>query len=166
VGIQRLGQLWIVTRYLPYTASLCPEPHQDSHVDKGTPEKVAEMGLFTRKDSKASLVDLPSGTSTKRTSTASSSAKSARNSVFSKKMPPPMPTNTMPKPPDPSVDPVAYLKSVYAVRERSRLVYEKAQRNQLRHFKVDMSKFPETATYVVSIIKVCDTIEFGRGMLT
>jgi hypothetical protein len=40
------------------------------------------------------------------------------------------------------------------VRERSHLVLEKAKKNQLRHFNVDMSKFQDTANYVVSIIKV------------
>jgi hypothetical protein len=33
------------------------------------------------------------------------------------------------------------------------LVLEKAKKNQLKHFTVDMSKFHDTATYVVSIIK-------------
>ena len=77
-----------------------------------------------------------------------------------------MPTNTIPKPPDPSVDPAAYLKSVYAVRERSRLVFEKARRNQLHHFRVDMTKFPDTAAYVVSIIKVCGMMESNMNLLT
>ena len=60
----------------------------------------------------------------------------------------------LPKAPDPNLDPAAYLRSIYAVRERSRLVMEKAKRNQLRHFQVDMSKFADTAKFVVSIIKV------------
>jgi len=47
------------------------------------------------------------------------------------------------------------LRSIYAVRERSRLVLEKAKTNQLKHFNVDMSKFQDTANYVVMIIKVC-----------
>ena len=32
----------------------------------------------------------------------------------------------------------------------------KAKQNELQHFKVDMSKFADVATYVVSIIKVRD----------
>jgi hypothetical protein len=59
----------------------------------------------------------------------------------------------MPRPPDPNVDPAAYLRSIYAVRERTKLVSEKAKRNQLKHFDVDMTKFGETAAYMVSIIK-------------
>ena len=60
----------------------------------------------------------------------------------------------MPKPPDPSLDPAAYLRSIYAVRERSRLVLQKAKKNQLTHFEVDPTKFKDTAGYVCSIIKV------------
>jgi hypothetical protein len=33
-------------------------------------------------------------------------------------------------------------------------VLELAKRNELKHFTVDMSKFKDTAQYVVSIIKV------------
>jgi hypothetical protein len=60
----------------------------------------------------------------------------------------------LPKAPDPTLDPAGYLRSIHAVRERTRLVHEKAKKNQLKHFTVDMSKFSDTAGYVVSIIKV------------
>jgi hypothetical protein len=69
-------------------------------------------------------------------------------------MVPQIPDVEIPPPPDPWQDPVAYLRSIHAVRERSRLVLEKAKRNQLKHFDVDMNKFADTASYVVSIIKV------------
>lgn len=65
-----------------------------------------------------------------------------------------LPDIPLPKAPDPNLDPAAYLRSIYAVRERTRLVMEKAMRNQLRHFHVDMTKFADTAKFVVSIIKV------------
>lgn len=65
-----------------------------------------------------------------------------------------IPDIPIPKAPDPNVDPAGYLRSIHAVRERSRFVMEKARRNQLRHFHVDMSKFADTAKFVVSIIKV------------
>lgn len=61
---------------------------------------------------------------------------------------------TLPNPPDPTTDPVAYLRSIWAVRARCQLVYQRAKRNQLAHFDVDGSKFGETANYLVSIIKV------------
>lgn len=60
----------------------------------------------------------------------------------------------LPKAPDPSLDPAGYLRSIHAVRERSKLVLEKAKKNQLKHFTVDMSKFGDVASFVVSIIKV------------
>jgi hypothetical protein len=65
-----------------------------------------------------------------------------------------IPHVSLPKAPDPNVDPAGYLRSIYSVRERSRIVMEKAQNDQLRHFNVDMTKFADTAKYVVSIIKV------------
>lgn len=68
-----------------------------------------------------------------------------------------VPNIPLPKAPDPNIDPAGYLRSIYAVRERSKLVLEKARRNQLRHFHVDMSKFHDTAKFVVSIIKVWAT---------
>lgn len=64
-----------------------------------------------------------------------------------------IPDVPLPKAPDPALDPAGYLRSIYAVRERSKLVLEKAKANQLKHFTVDMSKFQDTAGYVVSIIK-------------
>ena len=39
------------------------------------------------------------------------------------------------------------------MRDRAKVVFEKVKQNRLNHFDVDMSKFGETATYVVSIIK-------------
>ncbi|KAH7071353.1 hypothetical protein BKA63DRAFT_71343 [Paraphoma chrysanthemicola] len=59
----------------------------------------------------------------------------------------------LPKAPDPALDPAGYLRSIYAVRERTKLVLEKAKKNQLKHFTVDMSKFHDVASFVVSIIK-------------
>ncbi|KAL9105398.1 MAG: hypothetical protein Q9227_009416 [Pyrenula ochraceoflavens] len=64
-----------------------------------------------------------------------------------------MPDVPIPKAPDPALDPAAYLRSIYAVRQRSRLVMQNAKANQLNHFDVDLTKFKETAGYVVSIIK-------------
>lgn len=67
---------------------------------------------------------------------------------------PEIPQIPIPKAPDPNKDPVGYLRSIYAVRERCKFVLEKAKQDELKHFKVDMSKFPDVAKYVVSIIKV------------
>lgn len=65
-----------------------------------------------------------------------------------------MPEVDMPKAPDPELQPAQYLRSIYAVRERSRIILQKAKANQLNHFDVDLSKFQDTADYVISIIKV------------
>ena len=66
----------------------------------------------------------------------------------------------MPKAPDPTMDPAAYLRNICAVRERCSLILEKAKRNDLNHFEVDMSKFEDTAKFVVSIIKVWTDIAY------
>ena len=67
----------------------------------------------------------------------------------------PKPTMSIPGPPDPRVDPAAYLKSIHSVRERSAIVMQKASSNSLAHFDVNMDMFQHTAQYVVSMIKVC-----------
>ncbi|KAH8805763.1 hypothetical protein F5884DRAFT_678692 [Xylogone sp. PMI_703] len=66
---------------------------------------------------------------------------------------PTIPKVDLPKPPKPEVDPAGYLRSIDAVRERCAVVKEKAVRNKLNHFDVDMSKFKDAASFVVSIIK-------------
>ncbi|KAJ5360237.1 Protein of unknown function DUF1688 [Penicillium concentricum] len=112
------------------------------------------MGLFKRKDSKNSI-------QTEKDENDSFTANSARTSNTSLRSPgykgsgPPASIPELPiaRPPDPALDPAAYLRSIHAVRERSNIVLEKAKRNQLNHFDVDMSKFEATASYVVSIIK-------------
>ena len=70
-------------------------------------------------------------------------------------LPPIFPKIEMPRAPDPNVDPAGYLRSIGSVRERCKLVLEKAKRDELLHFNVDMSKFKDTTSFVVSIIKVC-----------
>lgn len=67
---------------------------------------------------------------------------------------PTIPSIELPPAPDPTEDRPAYLRSIYAVRARSKLILEAALKNQLNNFNVDMSKFSDVAEYVVSIIKV------------
>lgn len=67
---------------------------------------------------------------------------------------PPIVDVPIPKAPDPTTNPAAYLRSIHAVRERTRIVYDLAKKDQLKHFHVDMSKLSDTAQYVCSIIKV------------
>ena len=69
-----------------------------------------------------------------------------------------IPKMDLPKPPDPRLDPAGYLRSLPAVRERSRIVTDKALQNSLTHFDVDMQKFPDVVTFVAGIIKLgCST---------
>ncbi|KAF2153558.1 hypothetical protein K461DRAFT_224878 [Myriangium duriaei CBS 260.36] len=64
-----------------------------------------------------------------------------------------LPNVALPPAPDYATDPAGYLKSIYAVRERTQVVMDLAKENKLKHFTVDMKKFEETAQYVVAIIK-------------
>ncbi|KAF2858573.1 DUF1688-domain-containing protein [Piedraia hortae CBS 480.64] len=64
-----------------------------------------------------------------------------------------LPDLPLPKAPDPLQDPVGYLRSIYAVRERCKPILDKALEGKSTHFSVDMTKFADTAHYVVSIIK-------------
>ncbi|KAI1469612.1 DUF1688-domain-containing protein [Daldinia caldariorum] len=65
----------------------------------------------------------------------------------------PMSRINLPKPPDPVLDAAGYLRSLGSVRERSKIVTDKALRNELNHFDVDMAKFPDVASFVCGIIK-------------
>ncbi|KAI1391730.1 DUF1688-domain-containing protein [Hypoxylon trugodes] len=58
-----------------------------------------------------------------------------------------MPKVNLPKPPDPSLDAAGYLRSLGSVRERSKVVTDKALRNGLNHFDVDLAKFPDVVTF-------------------
>src|SRR4051812_11454236 len=114
------------------------------------------MGLFSRKSSKPT-VDKLEGSSLHSNGSIKShpspfSPKSNQSSSTMSRIP--VPDIPIPKAPDPSIDPAGYLRSIHAVRERCRIVFEAAKKNQLKHFNVDITKFSDTASYVVSIIKV------------
>ncbi|KAL1957057.1 hypothetical protein VTO42DRAFT_6434 [Malbranchea cinnamomea] len=112
------------------------------------------MGLFKRKDAKQhdkEEHDSVVSSSSARTSNASLKLPTSMRS--SNSLSTTIPEVPMAPPPDPNLDPAAYLKSIHAVRQRCRLVMLKAKNNQLNHFDVDWGKFQETAQYIVSIIK-------------
>ena len=122
------------------------------------------MGIFTRKSAKIQTNGeiQNSGFNSSTLKSPPPTQASHKNSVVS-----PSALNvTLPAPPDPTLDPAAYLKSIWAVRARCQLVYQRAKRNQLAHFDVDSSKFGETATYLVSIIKVEQNIQPFGPLLT
>lgn len=113
------------------------------------------MGFFKRKTSKLSF----DGVST--TSSTTNSVNYSLKSPATAKTPntsasftsPSLPDFMLPRPPDADVDPIAYLRSTYAVRDRASIVMDKAAKKELNHFDVDFEKFEATAKYTVSIIK-------------
>lgn len=111
------------------------------------------MGIFNRKSAKIQTNGeiMDSGFSSSTLKSPPPNQTSHKNSPF---VSPSALDITLPAPPDPALDPAAYLRSIWAVRARCQLVYQRAKRNQLAHFDVDGSKFGETANYLVSIIKV------------
>ncbi|CAP98710.1 hypothetical protein E8E15_009942 [Penicillium rubens] len=112
------------------------------------------MGLFKRKDSKNSIQSENENDSFVSVNSARTSNTSLRSPGYKGSGPPAsIPELPIARPPDPALDPAAYLRSIHAVRERSNIILNKAKQNQLNHFDVDMSKFEATASYVVSIIK-------------
>lgn len=118
------------------------------------------MGIFSRKDKSSSVA---SGSTRHNSSVAPSvgdvksvssqtSLKSPITPAYNTRMS--FPKIALPKAPDAHVDPAGYLRSIGSVRERCTIMLEKAQKNNLNHFDVDMSMFDATTKFVVSIIKV------------
>ncbi|KAK3685190.1 hypothetical protein B0T22DRAFT_212812 [Podospora appendiculata] len=85
--------------------------------------------------------------------TASTNGPGTPITPFSTGNTPGLPRIDLPRAPDPQLDPVGYLRSLGAVRDRSKIVTDKALRNDLRHFDVDMRKFSDVVTFVANIIK-------------
>ena len=121
------------------------------------------MGFFTKKDSKKPRSDArfndkdllrPTATADRLSGFSIQSPRLVNNNTgVLPRMVTSIPHIDIPKPPDPAEEPAAYLRSIHAVRERSGIVLQKAKANKLNHFDVDLSKFSDTAEYVVSIIK-------------
>lgn len=113
------------------------------------------MGIFSRKGSKISTnseLSIASATDPKSPALKSPPPTSLGHGASFSSLA--LPDVKLPSPPDPALDPAGYLRSVDAVRARTRLIYQRAKNNQLNHFDVDSSKFKDTADYVVAIIKV------------
>ncbi|OAR02471.1 hypothetical protein LLEC1_05974 [Akanthomyces lecanii] len=120
------------------------------------------MGLFSRKD-KSRRGDASLSTSQSTNSFNSSTSRSVVNRVSAGSITPGSPLSPMspvkvpkmdlPRPPDPQLDPAGYLRSLGAVRERTKLVFDKLKANKLHHFDVDMTKFPDVVTFVSGLIK-------------
>lgn len=127
------------------------------------------MGLFKR-NSQRSASDKDEHESFMSVNSARTSNTSLRSPGYKGSgLPASIPEVPISKPPDPALDPAAYLRSIHAVRERASIVLDKAKRDELNHFDVDLSKFKATASYVVSIIKVTTAVDaaaLGGMMLT
>ena len=67
----------------------------------------------------------------------------------------PKPLAQLPPPPDAQLDPEGYLTSLQAVRQRSKLVFEKVSQGEGKCFTLDPSKKDDVVRYVGGIIKVC-----------
>lgn len=117
------------------------------------------MGLFKKSSSSSSKHDSRVASSIISTTTSNGGGGPKSPSIYSRPhnaspaANASLPDLPLPRAPDPGREPAAYLKSIHAVRERSKKIFDLARKNQLKHFDVDMSKFGETAHYVVSIIK-------------
>ncbi|POR33795.1 Uracil catabolism protein 4 [Tolypocladium paradoxum] len=120
------------------------------------------MGLFSRKDK------APKGGSSLTTSQSTASINSGNSRGIENRTPassitPGTPSSPMspvklpkvdlPRPPDPQLDPTGYLRSLGAVRERSKIVTDRALRNELNHFDVDLDRFPDVVSFVSGLIK-------------
>jgi Protein of unknown function (DUF1688) len=140
------------------------------------------MGLFSRNKDKGSKTGFAINTAKSNGSldSGNSSVKSPRvtalgtmnrawdgstapNTPLTPFSPIPIPKIDLPRPPDPQLDPAGYLRSLGSVRERSKIITEKAYRNQLRHFDVDMERFPDVVKFVANIIKVSLVPGVGRN---
>ncbi|KAL2130052.1 hypothetical protein VTI74DRAFT_6946 [Chaetomium olivicolor] len=137
------------------------------------------MGLFSKRDrapkaahnpqptlsnsqSKSSLTSgsssiiTPINTSARimnRTSAGTTSTTGGPGTPLTPFSPGPIPNIAMPRPPDPQLDPAGYLRSLGAVRDRCKIVTSKAYKNELKHFDVDLRKFPDVVSFVANIIK-------------
>lgn len=136
------------------------------------------MGLFSRRDkpSRPEQLPKPLNSSYSNSSVHSSGSHSFANgnrtsagsgsngfgasvgfspmSPLSPKSPIALPKTDLPRPPDPSLDPAGYLRSLVAVRERSRIIYDCAMRNNLTHFDVDFDKMSDVVSFVTRLIRV------------
>ncbi|KAL6876140.1 hypothetical protein HDV57DRAFT_153388 [Trichoderma longibrachiatum] len=121
------------------------------------------MGIFSRKQKsprESGILESQSttsfGSSTFRGMTnnrVSSSSMLTPNTPSSPMPPFKIPKIDLPRPPDPLLDPAGYLRSLAAVRDRAKILMEKAEENALVHFDVDMNKFPDVVTFVAGLIK-------------
>ncbi|KAL2754830.1 hypothetical protein ACRALDRAFT_2106904 [Sodiomyces alcalophilus JCM 7366] len=120
------------------------------------------MGLFSRREKPPKVsaapinnsdLSLDSGVSSLKSPTGTLRNAAAATSGSFSPVSPSLIKMDLPRPPDPQLDPAGYLRSLGAVRERSKIILDKALRNELNHFDVDLGKFPDVVSFVSGIIK-------------
>ncbi|EXV00144.1 DUF1688 domain protein [Metarhizium robertsii] len=121
------------------------------------------MGFFSRKDkapkgnssilASQSTTSVASGNSRGIGNRTSAGSFTSAGTPLSPMSPIKLPKVDLPRPPDPQLDPVGYLRSLGAVRERSKIIMDKATRNELNHFDVDLAKLPNVVAFVSGLIK-------------
>ncbi|BFZ53318.1 hypothetical protein PYCC9005_000341 [Savitreella phatthalungensis] len=108
------------------------------------------MPLFGKKPTPAKSAAPPASVKTaSKPSTVSTTA--ARDGAPSAPVTAALPTVSLPPKPDASADPVAYLRSLYAVRERAEQVF--ARRRDLKHFTYNEAALASVVKFVLAIIK-------------
>lgn len=122
------------------------------------------MGLFSRKPKAAKANSSSITISQSSASLDSSNSRLAGNRASAGTISPRTPLSPMspvklpkvdlPRPPDPQLDPAGYLRSLGAVRDRSRVVMDRLLANKLNHFDVDLTKLADVVTFVSGLIKV------------
>lgn len=128
------------------------------------------MGFFSRKDkapkgnssilASQSTTSVASGNSRGIGNRTSAGSFTSAGTPLSPMSPIKLPKVDLPRPPDPQLDPVGYLRSLGAVRERSKIIMDKATRNELKHFDVDLAKLPNVVAFVSGLIKVCSSLQY------
>lgn len=133
------------------------------------------MGLFSRKSKTAKANSSSITISQSSPSLNSSNSRLVGNRTSASTVSPRTPLSPMspiklpkvdlPRPPDPQLDPVGYLRSLGAVRDRTSLVMDKLLANKLLHFDVDMTKLANVVTFVSGLIKVPHTASNPSSLL-
>lgn len=121
------------------------------------------MGMFSRKE-KPAKVEPPIRSSYSTASANSGGSKGFINRIsggsvgngnpLSPGSQASVPRIDLPRPPDPNLDPAGYLRSLVAIRERSRIVYQKALKNDLKHFDVDFDKMSDVVAFITGLVRV------------
>ncbi|KAL2122261.1 hypothetical protein VTJ04DRAFT_2716 [Mycothermus thermophilus] len=128
-------------------------PKPASNPQPSLPNSQSKSSLTSGSSSIVTPINTTNARIMNRTSAGTTSTAGGPGTPLTPFSPGPVPHIAMPRPPDPQLDPAGYLRSLGAVRERCKIVTQKALKNELNHFDVDMAKFPDVVSFVANIIK-------------